>query len=514
MTAVPEPQLAEDLTTASPSPSDQAPGETTPHGAASAVPGQPRRLRFRRPGLSLASFPAALYAFLPFTLQARLVPGSVMHQVLSLAWPSVLEQSLVTLIGLVDAYIVGHLGAVALAGVGMGGQVLNLTAAVYGAVGVGGTALVARHIGAREPDEANRLARQAVLLALALGALTALACFSLAHPIMQFFGAEADVVSAGALWLRVVSPSLLFLGVLLVGTAALRGGGDTRTPLMVMLAVNVVNVAVAWTFTRGLFGLPNLGIAGSALGAMSGHSVGGLVVLWLLVRGRGHLKLGWQVPRPDLARLRRILNIGLPAGAEQVLLQVAQVNLAVVIAQFGTAAYAAHQVGLRIAALSFLPGWGFSVAATTLVGQELGARNPERARRATYASFALALAVMTSMAVVLFVFADPILRLFTDDAAVIAAGHIVIRTSAVIQPMMAASFVFSGALRGAGDTRATMVITVATIWGLRLLMAYVLGVMLGLGLFGAWLAVGIDFAVRSLLFWLRFRTGRWARLRV
>jgi putative MATE family efflux protein len=283
---------------------------------------------------------------------------------------------------------------------------------------------------------------------------------------------------------------------------------------MVMLAVNVVNVAVAWTFTRGLFGLPNLGIAGSALGAMSGHSVGGLVVLWLLVRGRGHLKLGWQVPRPDLARLRRILNIGLPAGAEQVLLQVAQVNLAVVIAQFGTAAYAAHQVGLRIAALSFLPGWGFSVAATTLVGQELGARNPERARRATYASFALALAVMTSMAVVLFVFADPILRLFTDDAAVIAAGHIVIRTSAVIQPMMAASFVFSGALRGAGDTRATMVITVATIWGLRLLMAYVLGVMLGLGLFGAWLAVGIDFAVRSLLFWLRFRTGRWARLRV
>ena len=475
---------------------------------------EPRRLRFRRPGISLAAFPAFIYAFLPYTLQTRLTEGTTLHRVLTLAWPSVMEQSLVTLIGLVDAYIVGHLGAAALAGVGLGGQVLNLTAALFSAVGVGATALIARSIGAQEPEEANRLARQAFVLALVVGLLAAAIAFVFAVPIMRGFGAAPDVIVAGSAWLRVVAPSFALLGVLLVGTASLRGAGDTRTPLAVMIAVNVVNVVVALTFTRGLLGMPKLGVVGSGLGAMSGQIIGGATVIFLLARGRGQLKLGWRLPRPDFGRLRRILNIGLPAGAEQVLLQVALVNLAVVIAGFGTAAYAAHQVGLRISALSFLPGWGFSVAATTLVGQELGARRPERARRATYVSFWLALIVMSGMGLFLLLFDAPILRLFTDDAAVIREGVVVIRTCALIQPVMAASFVFSGGLRGAGDTRTTMLITVGSIWALRLVAAYVLGNLLGLGLLGAWLGVGVDFSFRALLFWLRFRGGKWAALRV
>jgi putative MATE family efflux protein len=437
-----------------------------------------------------------------------------MHSVLSLAWPSVMEQSLVTLIGLVDAYIVGHLGAVALAGVGLGSQVLNLAAALFTAVGVGATALVARHIGAGEPEEANRLARQAMLLAAALGTSAALVGVVFAHDIMRIFGAEPDVVEAGASWLRVVAPSFATFGVLLVGTASLRGGGDTRTPLLVMVLVNIVNVVVAWSLTRGLWGLPRLGVVGSGLGAASGQITGGVAVLVLLIRGRGPLRLGWRVPRPEWRRLKRILNIGLPAGAEQILLQLALLNLAIVIARFGTAAYAAHQIGLRIAAISFLPGWGFGVAATTLVGQELGAGRPDRARQSTYTSFWLALAVMTTMALLLLIGHEFILRLFTNDAAVIAAGKIVIHTSAYIQPIMAASFVFSGGLRGAGDTRSTMLITVASIWGLRLAAAYVLGIALGLGLYGAWLAIGLDFASRALLFWLRFRSGRWMAVRV
>ncbi len=468
----------------------------------------------RRPGLSLAAFPAFLSSFLPYTLQARLTEGTTLHRVLTLAWPSVMEQSLVTLIGLVDAYIVGHLGAAALAGVGLGGQVLNLVAALFGAVGVGATALVARSIGAQEPEEANHLARQAFLIALIIGLLAAVIAFVFAEPIMEAFGAAPDVIVTGSAWLRVVAPSFAIIGVLLVGTATLRGGGDTRTPLAVMVVVNIVNVVVALTFTRGLLGMPRLGVVGSGLGAMSGQIIGGLAVIVLLARGQGPLKLGWRLPAVDFVRLRRILNIGLPAGAEQVLLQIALLNLAVLISRFGTAAYAAHQVGLRIAALSFLPGWGFSVAATTLVGQELGARQPERARRATYISFWLALIIMSTLGLFLFLFDVLILRLFTDDAAVIREGVVVIRTAAAIQPIMAASFVFSGGLRGAGDTRSTMFITVASIWGLRLVTAYLLGIVLGLGLFGAWLGIGTDFGFRALMFWLRFRSGKWATLRV
>lgn len=471
-------------------------------------------LHTRQAGLSLATFPHSLLHFLPYRLQARLREGSIMNRVLALAWPSVAEQALVTVIGLVDAYIVGHLGAAALAGVGLGGQVLNLVAALFGAVGVGATALIARHIGAREPEEAGRLAWQALLLAAALGALAAGAAWVMAEPIIRALGAAPEVVLTGTAWLQTVAPSFAFIGVLLVGNAALRGAGDTRSPLVVMLAVNIVNVGVAWTLTRGMGGLPSLGVVGTGLGAASGQIIGALLVIGRLLRGRGPLRLAGAVPRPDPGRLGRIFNIGLPAGAEQVLLQVALLNLAVIIAQFGTAAYAAHSIGLRIAALAFLPGWGFSVAATTLVGQELGARRPDQARQATYMAFWLALAVMSSLGAVLFTFQAPILRFFTDDPAVLAAGAIVIHTAAVQQPLLAAAFVFSGALRGAGDTRTTLLITVGSIWGLRLVAAYVLGVGLGLGLFGAWLAMGVDFGARALLLYLRFRGGKWATLKI
>ncbi len=495
--------------------------DPTPAAAAPAEPTDDPHLHTRQAGLSLTAFPQSLLHFLPYRLRAgardlfgRESQTSVTGRVLALAWPSVAEQTLVTLIGLVDAYIVGHLGAAALAGVGLGGQVLNLVAALFGAVGVGATALVARHSGAQEPEEAIRLAWQSVLLAGTLGLAAAAAGWFLAEPMLRWLGAAPDVVTAGTAWLRTVAPSFAFIGVLLVGNAVLRGAGDTRAPLGVMLVVNVVNVAVAWTLTRGLFGLPNLGVVGTGLGAASGQIVGGLLVLGMLLRGRGALRLGWRVPRPDRARLGRLLNIGLPAGAEQVLLQVALLNLAGIITQFGTAAYAAHSIGLRITALSFLPGWGFSVAATTLVGQALGARDPERARQSTYVAFWMALAVMSAMGAFLFLFERPILGFFTTDPAVLAAGAIVIRTAALEQPLLAASFVFSGALRGAGDTRTTMLITVASIWGLRLVAAYGLGLALGLGIFGAWLAVGIDFGFRAFMFWRRFESGRWLTLKV
>jgi putative MATE family efflux protein len=236
-----------------------------------------------------------------------------------------------------------------------------------------------------------------------------------------------------------------------------------------------------------------------------------LILLW---RGRGPLQLPRRIPLPDLARLRRLLNIGLPAGAEQVLLQLAQLSLALILAQLGTAAYAAHQIGIRISALGFLPGWGFGVAATTLVGQELGAGRPDRARQATYVSFWLALGVMTTLGIALYAFATPILQLFTTDADVIRLGVIPVQFDGLMEPLFAAAFVFGGGLRGAGDTRAALAITIGSVWGLRLIVAYFLAITLSLGLLGVWLAIGVDFVSRALWFWLRFRSGKWTSLRV
>jgi putative MATE family efflux protein len=284
--------------------------------------------------------------------------------------------------------------------------------------------------------------------------------------------------------------------------------------MLVMVVVNVINIGVAWSLTQGVAGLPKLGVVGSGLGAASGQTIGGLIVLALLVRGRGAIRLGLHLPRWDPARIRRILNVGLPAGAEQILLQLALTSLTAVIARFGTEAYAAHMVAWRIAQISFLPGWGFAMAASTLVGQELGARQPQRARESGYVAFRGALLVMVVMGVVIFAFDSALIRLFIDDPAVMAYGVPILQIAALIQPAMAASFVFSGALRGAGDTRATLTITVFSVWGLRVVATYLLGQMLGLTLIGAWLAIGIDFFFRAAMFWWRFRSGKWQSIRV
>jgi MATE family multidrug resistance protein len=436
------------------------------------------------------------------------------RRVLALAWPAVIEQTLAMMISLVDFYIVGHLGAAALDGVGLGGQMLFLTASFLSAIGVGSTALVARHIGAKEPEDATRTARQSVALAMAIGLLMAVVGALFARPIIAWFGGEPDVIEQGTRYLRTVAPSFAFYSVLLIGNAVLRGAGDTRTPLLVMLVVNVINIGVAWSLTQGVAGLPKLGVVGSGLGAASGQTIGGLIVLALLVRGRAGIRLGRQVPRWDPDRIRRILNIGLPAGAEQILLQFALTSLTVVIARFGTEAYAAHQVAWRIAQLSFLPGWGFAIAASTLVGQELGARQPQRANESGYAAFRAALMVMTLMAVVIFVFDRALIRMFIDDPLVIVQGVPILQIAAIIQPVMAASFVFSGGLRGAGDTRVTLAITIFSVWGLRVIITYLLGQLFELELVGAWIAIAIDFSFRGLMFWWRFRSGKWQSIRV
>jgi putative MATE family efflux protein len=290
----------------------------------------------------------------------------------------------------------------------------------------------------------------------------------------------------------------------------MRGAGDTRTPLVIMLISNGINIGLAWTLTRGL----NWGVAGNGTAVTIGYVVGGLLSLIVLFARRGVIQIKLADLEPDRAYIERILNVGLPAGGEQLLLQSALSYSAVLITGFGTAAYAAHQIGLRLSALSYLPGWGFSIAATTLVGQELGAKNPAGARSACTHALIYAVLVMSAIGVLLFVFDEPIIRIFTDDANVIREGSKALRIAGLIQPILAYSFVHGGSLRGAGDTRTTMLITATSVWGLRIIVTFLLGNVLGFGISGAWLAMGADFLFRGAFFSRRWRSGKWATLRV
>ncbi|MCP4517101.1 MAG: MATE family efflux transporter, partial [Delftia sp.] len=258
--------------------------------------------------------------------------------------------------------------------------------------------------------------------------------------------------------------------------------------------------------------LPRLGVLGSGIGAATGRGLGGLVIIVLLVRGVGPVKIEARIPRPDVAIIRQIMRIGLPAVGEQLLMRIAQVLLTTFITGLGTVAYAAHQVTIQALSVAYMPGWGLALAATTLVGQELGAKRPERAAQSTYEALRVAIVIMTVMGGLVAVFPTQVLRIFTDDPAVVADGILILRIAGLVIPFLGVSFTLSGALRGAGDTTSVLAVLAVSVWGLRIANAYWLGPWLGL--LGIWLAVGTDFIGRALLLAWRFRSGKWKFVKV
>ncbi|MGC8826064.1 MAG: MATE family efflux transporter, partial [Anaerolineae bacterium] len=268
-------------------------------------------------------------------------------------------QFLSMLVGLVDTFLVGHLGAAPLAAVGLANQWIMFAMVLFSAVGTGATALIARMVGARDMDTANRVLRQAMLLALAFGAVMTAAIEIWAEPAMVLMGADAETVRLGVTFLTIAGSTYVFSSLMFIGNACLRGAGDTRTPLWVMLIVNGINIVVAWVLVNGLLGFPRLGVAGSATGAMLGRLVGGLLVIFLLWRGRSGLCLRSGRLTLDLSLVRRILRVGVPTGLEQLIFRLGMMSYVRVVATLGTIAYAAHQVAINAESLSYMPGFGF-----------------------------------------------------------------------------------------------------------------------------------------------------------
>ena len=435
-------------------------------------------------------------------------------ETLRLALPTAGEQMLNMTVGIVDTFLVGHIGAAALASVGLASQWVFLTNAFFGAIGVGSTVLIARSIGAKDSDLANRTLRQSILVAGFIGIISTILGLALAQPAVALMGAEPETLRLGTIYLRIVAAVFLPATLMFISNAAMRGTGDTRTPLKIMLIVNAINIVVAWSLINGAFGLPRLGVAGSALGAATARLSGGLLAVGTLIRGRGNLRLTFPTFLPDWDLIRRILRVGIPSGVEQLLFRFGQMSYARVVASLGTAAFAAHQVALNAESLSYMPGFGFAVAATTLVGQSLGAKDPEQAERNGYTAFTMGALLMSVMGIVFILFPRPLISFFTSDPEVIALGITPLRIVGLAQPALAATMIINGALRGAGDTRYPLYIVAGCIWGIRVPLAILFVTVMGLGLQWAWVAMCADLFFRGLFAFLRYRGGKWKAIEV
>ena len=442
--------------------------------------------------------PGVLAEFAP--LPATVAPKPMtQRRVLALATPIIGENLLQTLVGAVDTFMVARLGAAAVAGVGTGFEIVFFIISILSAIDIGATVLVSQAIGAGEQRRANHLARQAIVWGLLLAVPVSVVMYYAAPSIIALFGTESDVAAAATTYLQITAATSVALFLSFVCGAVLRGAGDSRTPLVAAVMANVVNIVVAYVLIFGHLGLPALGVAGSAIGAAAGRGIGAAYMLVMMARGRKAISLhgdwGW---RPEFPIARQLLTLGVPAALEQVLSSGAFMTLIAVVALIGTSALAAQQIAFTALSIAFLPAFGFSIAATALVGQSIGARVPSDARAAWTIALRWSLVWMAIGGVLTFAFCDRVMGLFSGDPEVIAAGVAALKALSLALPFWALWFVSGGSLRGSGDTRTPLFIGASTMW-LAVLFAWIFVRWFDGGLGLVWLAFVLTTSPASVL---------------
>ena len=432
---------------------------------------------------------------------------SLPRRVFNLAWPVISENFLQTMLGIVDTIMVARLGPGALAGVGSAIQIMFFIISALSATSVGSSVLVAQSFGAHQLDRASRFAKQSLVWSVIISIPLLLIGLVAAEPIIGIFGMEPEPTKVGADYLRVTMGTLSVLTLMLLGGGVLRGVGDSRTPMLISLFANGVNVIFTYGLIFGELGMPEMGAVGSAWGTFISRVFGFAILFWVMWRGVKGVSIrgaaGWM---PDWSLARQIFKIGLPAATEQMLNSVAFLSMSIVVAQLGTLALAAHRVALNAMSISFLPGMGFALAATAMVGQAIGARRPDEAKEITRIATQWALLWMSTLGVIFLFFAETIITIFTSDPTVVALGGAALRAFALTQPLQAINMVQSGGLRGTGNTQYPLRVGTSGIWA-----AVILGGLLtyfvqgGWGLTTIWGAFLVTTPVTAFLSWRKFR---------
>lgn len=456
-------------------------------------------------------------------LPADVKSKELYRDIIRIAWPSFVELLLTQLTSMVDLMMVGsmggkahpEIGTQALAAVGLTTQPKFLLMAAFVAMNTGVTALVARNKGTNDSKQANLVVRQGLLFSFCATIILSILGFIFAKPMVIFMGStEAIVTKWATQYLQIQMIGFLSFALTSTVTASLRAVGDSKTCMIYNLIANVVNVIFNWLLIYGNLGFPELGVAGASLATVLGQVVAFIIAFIVIIRGNGFLKLEFKLGfKPDKVVLGNMVNIGLPAMVEQLLMRAGMIIFAKTVASLGTTAYATHQVCMNIQALSFMTGQAFAVSATTMMGQSLGKRRTDMAQAYCSRTRKVGLVFSLLLAVVFILFGGEIVGLYNSDPEIIRIGGQIMLFVAFLQPFQSSQFIIAGGLRGAGDTKATAIFTFITVLLVRPIVAIIL-VKFGLGLYGAWAAMATDQILRSALVLYRYNSGKWKLIKL
>lgn len=452
---------------------------------------------------------------------SMLSKNPTINDVINIAWPVLVELLMGSLFGMIDMIMLGRISdnsvaAASVSAVGMTNQPLFLGLSLVQALNVGGTALVARYLGSNHKEKIETTVKHVMLLNLFMLAIPlSILGIVFANYILTFMGAEADTLQVGRIYFRIIMVGFIFQSVNMSISAALRGVGNTKTPMKINLKANFLNVIGNSLLIYGLFGFPKLGITGAGISTALSNVVANILLFRYIINGKSIIKINIKSPfKFDKNIVYNLVKIGVPASLEQLVLRVGVLMFVRIVAGLGTVTYAAHQIALNILSLSFQPGQAFGIAASSLVGRSLGANQLSKAEEYAKGTRKVGSAVSTFMALLFFFFAPQIVGLYSNDQRIINSASIALKIIAFVQPFQSSQLILAGALRGAGDTLWPLIATFFGVIIVRDTLAHVFVNVLGYGLIGAWVATFIDQFVRWFFVNMRFRTGKWKYTRI
>ncbi|HBM79304.1 MAG TPA: MATE family efflux transporter [Clostridiaceae bacterium] len=443
----------------------------------------------------------------------------IREDVLKLTAPIVVEQVLTISLGVVNTILASNIGKEAVSAIGMVDAINNVFIAFFSSLAVGGTVVVAQYTGHNDIKDANKASGQAMSSSIIISLAVTLLMWVFRYPIINglYSSAEQSVLSQSYIYFEITLLTYPLICITLTACGLLRGAGDTKTPMKVNIIMNIINIFLSYILIYGInirflnFRIPGLNVEGAALGIALTRVIGSIMIMLVLLKGSKIIKLkGPHMLKVDLNMQKMIFNVGIPSGLESLVFNGGKLITQIFIVYMGTAAIAANYIANSITTLINIPGAALSIAATTLVGQNMGRGDPKNAE-----DLMVYLTKLSSACLLVVCFLSiPLTRafclLYTRSEDVLKMAVNITRQWDIVTPALwSIAFVLPAGLKGAGDATYTLVTSFIGMWIFRITLGYILGIPFKLGVAGIWIGMYVDWAVRGILYWARLKKGKW-----
>ncbi|HEY6268609.1 MAG TPA: MATE family efflux transporter [Candidatus Acidoferrum sp.] len=446
--------------------------------------------------------------------QQDFTTGNLNRAILLLAIPMILEMVLESLFAVVDVFWVGRLGADAVATVGLTESLLSLVFAVGLGLSLSTTAMVARRIGEKDPAGAAVAGVQAIAIGLAISVLIGVPCFFYAPDLLRLMGASPQIIAVGSGYARIALAGSGAITMLFLNNAIFRGAGDAAVAMRLLWVSNIINLALDPCLIFGWGPFPKLGVTGAALATLTGRSIGVLYQFYRLMRGTERIRILRRQIHLDFTIFFRLLRVSLTGILQFAIADVSWIGLVRIVSVFGSAALAGYTIAIRIVIFVILPSWGLSNAAATLVGQNLGAKQPERAETSVWRTGLYNMLFLGAIGIFFILFSVPVVRLFSNDPAVVPLAASCLRILSYGNIAFAYGMVMLQAFNGAGDTLTPTLVNLFGFWFLEIPLAYFLAIPAHLQSNGAFYSIVVSEAAIAAAGIILFKRGRWKRQQI